>query len=55
MALTLYQTTILDWAKLGAFADNRINVTEKIEISSGKGRKHGGKRKNDGYHHFLLF
>ena len=41
----LYQTTILDWSKLKAFADEIINVAEKIEICFGKGRKHCGKRR----------
>ena len=35
----------LDWSKLKASADDKINVTEKIEISFLKIRKHFGKRK----------
>ena len=35
----------LDWSKPKAFAADKINVTEKIEICLGKGRKHFGKRR----------
>ena len=36
---------MLDWSKLKAFADDKINVNEKSEIWFGKGRKHCGKRR----------
>ena len=35
----------LDWFKLKAFADNKINVTLKTKILFGIGRKHCGKRR----------
>ena len=36
---------ILDWSKLKAFADNKINVNKKNKIWFMKGRKHCGKRR----------
>ena len=45
----------LDWFTLKEFTDGKINEAKKIEICFGKGRKHGGKRKNACYQHFLLF
>ena len=41
----LLNNKILDWSKLKAFADEKINVTKKIEICCGKGRKHCEKRR----------
>ena len=35
--LTLPNDKILDWSKLKAFAEDKINVTEKMEIINGKG------------------
>ena len=35
----------LDWSKLEALADNRINVIEKSKFVFGTGRKHCGKRR----------
>ena len=35
--LTLYQTTkIVDFSKLEAFADNKINVTQKLKFALGR-------------------
>ena len=42
--LTLYQMTILNWSKLKAFADDKINLNDKTCF--GKGRKHCCKRRN---------
>ena len=42
---SLPNSNILAWSKFKAFADNKIIVTEKNEICSGKGRKHCGKRR----------
>ena len=39
---------ILDWSKLKALADDKIDVSPIIEICAGKGRKHCGKRENTG-------
>ena len=45
LSLTLPNDTILDWSKFKAFADDKINVREKLKICVGKGRKHYGKRR----------
>ena len=44
---------IYDWSKLKAFADDRINVTEKLKFVLGKVKNNEGKGKNAGYQHFL--
>ena len=36
---------IFDWFKLKAFADEKMNMTRKIENGFGKCRKHCGKRR----------
>ena len=54
--LTLYQTIkILDWSKLIALADNKLNVTEKLQFVLGRVENIAGKGENAGYQHFLLF
>ena len=63
--LNLYQTMlsfnslpnnkILDWSKLKAFADNKINWTENLKIVLGRVENIVGKGENAGYQHFLLF
>ena len=45
----------LDRAKLKAFADDKINVTEKSKFVLGRVEKSLGKRENTGYQHFLPF
>ena len=35
----------LDWSKLNALADNKINVTEKLKFVLGRMEKHHGKRR----------
>ena len=48
-ALTLYRTTnFLDWSKLKAFADDKLNLAEKLKFV-------WGGVENIGYQHFLLF
>ena len=42
---SLSKNKISDWSKFNAFADDKIELTEKIEICFGKGRKHCGKRR----------
>ena len=38
--LTLYQVTLfLDWSKLQSFADNKVNVTEKLRFVFGQVEK----------------
>ena len=47
--LTLYQkTTILDWSKLKAYADDKINVTEKLKFVFGRVENAVGKGENAG-------
>ena len=45
----------LDWPKFKAFADDKINVTEKLKFVLGRVEKIVGKGENAGYQHFLLF
>ena len=51
---SLPNENISDWSKLKAFADDKINATEKIEFGLGS-VNNVGKRENAGYQHFLLF
>ena len=54
--LTLYRTTkFLDKSKLKAFADNKINGTQKLKFRLGRVENIVGKGENAGYQHFLLF
>ena len=49
---------VWDWSKLKAFADDKINVTEKFKFETcfGKGSKNIlEKGENAGHQHFLLF
>ena len=46
---------LLDWSKLKAFADDKINVTEKLKFVLGTGENIVGKAENAGYQHFLPF
>ena len=46
---------ILDWSKLKAFADDKINVNEVFKIGLGKIENIVGKGENAGHQHFLLF
>ena len=46
---------ILDWSKLKAFADDKINVTVKLKFSLGRVENIVGNGENAGYQHFLLF
>ena len=38
-----------------AFADDKINVSQKLKFSFKRVEKNAGKRENVGYQHFLLF
>ena len=56
MALnSLTNDKILDWSKLKAFADNKIEVNENLKFALGRVEKIVGKGENAGYQHFLLF
>ena len=46
---------ILDWSKLKAFADDKINVAEKMISLCDRVENIAQKGENAGYHHFLLF
>ena len=55
---SLPNDTILDCSKLKAIADDKINVTEKLKVFLGKGKKHCGKRRKCWLHNVfkrLLF
>ena len=45
----------LDWSKLKAIADNKINVNGKLEFDMGRVENLVEKKENAGYQHFLLF
>ena len=40
---------ILDWSRLEAFADDKINVTEKLKCVLGRVENITGKRENASY------
>ena len=46
---------ILDWSKLKGFADDKINVIQKLKFVVGLLENIVGKGENAGYQHFLLF
>ena len=52
---SLPNNKFLDRSKLKAFADNKLNLPEKIEICLGKVENIVGKGENAGDQHFLLF
>ena len=45
----------LDWAKLKAFTEDKINVAQMIKFVNTRVEKFAEKGENAGYHHFLLF
>ena len=52
---SLPNNKILDWSKLKAFADDKIDVTEKFKFVLGRVGNIVGKGENAGYQHFLVF
>ena len=52
---SLPNDTILDWSKFKAFADDKINVTEKLKFVLVRVENIVEKGENAGYQHFLLF
>ena len=52
---SLPNNKFLDWSKLKAFADDKINVTEKLIFVLGRVENIVRKGENAGYQHFLLF
>ena len=51
----LYQATKLDYSKLKAFADGKINVTENLNFVFEKMENLVEKGENACYQHFLFF
>ena len=45
----------MDWSKLKASADDKINVTEKLKFVLERVENIEGKGENAGFQHFLLF
>ena len=54
-AFNLDTSSVLNWSKLKAFADDKINVREKFKFVLGRLENITGKGENTGYQHFLLF
>ena len=46
---------LLDLSKLKAFADDNLNVYQKLKFASGRVENIVGKGENAGYQHFLPF
>ena len=55
LAASLYKTTFLEWFKLKAIADDRINVTEKLKFVLGRAENIVGTGGNDSNKHFFSF
>ena len=53
--ISLPHGKILDWSKLRAFADDKINAAETLKFILGKGRKHCETRRKCWLHDFLIF
>ena len=52
---SLPNNNISDRSKLKAFADDKIDVIEKLKFVFGRVENSVGKGENAGYQHFLLF
>ena len=52
---SLPNNKFLDWSKFRAFADDKLNLTEKLKFVLGKVENIVGKGENAGFQHFLLF
>ena len=52
---SLPNNKILDLSKLKVFADNKINMTQKLKLALGRKENIVGKGENAGNQHFLLF
>ena len=52
---SLPNNKFLDWSKLKAFADNKINVTEELKFVLVRVENIVGKGENAVFWHFLLF
>ena len=47
--------TFLDWSKLVAFVDDKVNATQNLKFVLGRVDNIVGKGENGGYQHFLFF
>ena len=45
----------MDLSKLKAFADDKLNATQKLKFAFGRVENNVGKGENAGYQHFVLF
>ena len=54
-ALTIPNDKFLDLSKFKAFADDNLNVYQKLKFALGRVENIVGKGENAGYQHFLLF
>ena len=52
---SLPKNKILDWSKLKAFADDKLNAIEKLKFNVCWVENMVGKGENAGFQHFLLF
>ena len=52
---SLQNEKTLDGPKFKAFADDKINVNQKLKFDMGRVENIVGKVENAGYQHFLLF
>ena len=52
---SLPNNKILDLSKLEAFADDNLNVYQKLKFALGRVENIVGKGENAGFQHFLLF
>ena len=52
---SLQNDKILDWSKLKAFADDKLNVTKELKFVLGREENIVGKGESAGNQHFLLF
>ena len=52
---SLPNNNILDWTKLKAFADDKLNLTKNLKLVLGRVENIVGKGENAGDQHFLLF
>ena len=53
-ALILPNKKVFDWSKLKAFADDNLNVNQKLKFAFGRVDNIVGKGENTGYENFLL-
>ena len=52
---SLPNNKFLDWSKLKAFVDDKLNLAEKLKFDLGQVENIVGRGENAGYQHFLLF